>query len=161
MRKLPDLGARKYRAPIINRPDQVPIRQRLTLAVLTGALWAVWLYLWSPLITLLLWLLATWLGWRVVAPVMAREHLLTSVLQLLAVAGVLGLLLLLWATVEYLRFRNVSRRRWAAGVSTAELASSELTHAGLTKAQIEAWQQSRRLLVEHDEEGRVSGADQP
>ncbi len=147
------------RALIIETSARLPWPRRLALGAVTGLLWALWLYLWSPLLTLLVWGGTVLLGWSIARPRLMEGSLVPGLLRLVLAALILGVGLLAWAFAEYLRFRNVERRRWTSAVRPEELATSELTHPGLTPERIILWQQSRRLRVHHDAAGHVEDAD--
>ena len=147
------------RALIIEQAHSLSWPRRLGLGALTGLLWGIWLYLWSPLITVVLWGGAALTGWHIARPRLLDGSLMPVLLRLMLVALVLGLILLSWALSQYLRYRNVERRRWTLAVTPAELAHSELTHPGLTEARIVLWQSARCLRVHHDADGHVEDAD--
>jgi biofilm PGA synthesis protein PgaD len=143
---------------IIDRPQSIPMRERVAWGFITIVFWIFWAYLWSPLITLAGWGVGIYLGYRNLALGDHGGHLWEVLLPYAEVIVLLGVALLGWAHIQWRRFRNQQRRRPPISVTAAELAKSELTHADLSIEQIEAWQRERRLEVEHDAAGRVTGA---
>ena len=136
----------------------MPLRERLLFGALTTGFWLLWLYLWWPLATLLLWLVGAYLGWTRVVPSIVSGTFWPALANYVLLTLLLTGGLTAWSAWQFVRFRNVERRRPSPPVGVEELAASELTHAGLTTEQIGRWQQARCLLVEHDDAGRVSGA---
>ena len=150
--------ARPRRQLIIDRPELVPVRHRVAWGVLTAVFWIAWAYLWSPVITLAAWGLGLYLGYRNLAPDIFSGELWPIVLSYVAVVVVIGIVLLGWAQIEFLRFRSAARRRAPVPVTPGDLAALDTTQVGLSVAQIEAWQHERRLEVSHDDAGRIVGA---
>lgn len=100
----------KFDSLLIQKPQAQTRLQRTTFGVITGMFWAVYAYLWMPLLTLLPWLL----GVRTAMfELYFREHRIEPfVLLALPVLAVLCTLsLVVWA--EYNRYRfPVRDRRW-------------------------------------------------
>jgi poly-beta-1,6-N-acetyl-D-glucosamine biosynthesis protein PgaD len=67
----------------------------------------------------------------------------------------LGGSLLLWARVEYLRFRNVHRRATPTSATIEELA----VYVEVAVDDLRSWQNERCLVARHDEHGNLLGAD--
>lgn len=100
--KKTDPTAHKHDSRLIQKPGAQRALPRTMWGVVTGAFWLAYLYLWTPLVTLLMWLL----GIRSVASELyLREHQVDPFLMLAlpATAGVVVVLLLVWA--EYNRWR--------------------------------------------------------
>ncbi len=76
------------------------------------------------------------------------KHL--AVIYATIVAG-LGGSLLFWALQEYLRFRNVNRRREPIAVNNQEMAA----YVKISEDDIASGQNARRLVVHHSSNGRV------
>jgi len=108
-------------APLIfNRPDLQSKRQRWLYWVLTLIAWAIWVYLWVPLITLVAW----YLGFRA----FAREIVLPDPATMintgalyLAIILLLGSLLVGWSRYNLRRFGGEDRRSHAPHVADEEL----------------------------------------
>ena len=140
---------------IIDRPSLQTRRQRLVYGSVTLVFWALWIYLWLPLLALFGWLL----GIRIAYTEMVVRHGFTllqgKVTDYLTVVAWLGGALLVWAYYNFLRFHGSQRRRARPPVTRAEQAS----HYGIASAELARWVDARRLVVHHDEAGRLTGAD--
>lgn len=99
-------NAHKHDSRLIQKPGAQHALPRTMWGVITGAFWLAYLYLWTPVVTLLMWLL----GIRSVASELyLRKHEVDPFLMLAlpATAGVVVALLLIWA--EYNRWRFASK----------------------------------------------------
>ncbi len=106
---------------IINRPDLVPVGQKLTATGITLFFWAALLYLWQPLLSLLAWGLNLHLFYNHMI-LLGGFHTFLHLLGLyLMVIAVLGGGLILWGRVNFWRFRGVSRRQGRGDTDMAKL----------------------------------------
>ena len=137
---------------IFEKPHLAPLPSRIGWAFFTAAFWIIWVYLWMPLITLLMWAL----GFRYY-----DTHFLhnspTELMDLrnifvlyLSIIVTLGASLLAWARTEYLRFRNVNRRTRPAAVTTDELAE----FAKIKPDTMATLSRVRHMPAHHDEHGK-------
>lgn len=115
----------KHDSRLIQKPGIQRPLPRTLWGVVTGAFWLVYLYLWMPVLTLVLWLL----GIRTVASELyLRTHEVDPFLMLIlpATAGGVVALLLVWAEYNRWRFagRDAERRSRLADVSLDEVAKS-------------------------------------
>jgi len=142
-------------APIFERPDLQSLRQLYGFGFITLLFWALWFYLWLPLVSLIAWAFGVQLFY---------EHMLMlggyhSLLSLLMIYGltILGIAVLLlgWASYNLLRFRNRERRRAAAPVTQAQLAQDFNVDA----TALAEWQGARALRVHHDLNGQIVKVD--
>lgn len=113
----------KHDSRLIQKPGAQRPLPRTLWGVVTGAFWLAYLYLWMPVLTLVLWLL----GLRTVASELyLRTHEVDPFLMLAlpATAAAVVALLLLWAEYNRWRFagRDVERRSRLADVSLDEVA---------------------------------------
>lgn len=140
---------------IIDHPSLVPLPSRLGWSCMTALFWAVWVYLWLPLLTLAAWSL----GFYQVHNYFQWEKEIIELKRIIAqyslVVAAFGGTLLLWALSEYVRFRNKHRRSASLPVSPQELAA----HAAVLAEDIAAWQKLRSLVAYHDDQGSIIGAD--
>lgn len=149
------MSEKKKMPLIIDQPSLVPMSSRVGWGVITTFFWAIWLYLWLPLITLAAWSFGfyqahTYFHWDYQVAELKRLMAVYSV-----VVAALGSILLLWAFSEYLRFHNKHRRSSAEPVSPKELSQQ----CGLSSLDIAAWQKMRCAIAYHDENGGFIGAD--
>lgn len=136
---------------LIEHPERQKRVWRIFFAVSTAALWAIWTYLWLPVIPYLKYLFSTGTPYQHFIP--QSWQALADVLPVyLAVIVTMGGTLITWGLYNYLRFRGVERRRARSGVTVEDLSSE----VGLAAYQILDWQAARRLVIEHDERGRLS-----
>ncbi|MEN3364827.1 MAG: biofilm synthesis protein PgaD [Burkholderiales bacterium] len=140
---------------IIDQPGFVPLSRRVGWGCVTVLCWAVWIYLWLPVVTLVAWGMGfyqayTELGWK--AEVIELRRLLVLYL---CVAAIFGGCLLLWALLEYTRFRRQHRRARPVQAEVPELAA----YTGLRSEDISIWRKCRCVVAHHDEYGVMRGAD--
>lgn len=137
---------------IIDAPERQTPWQRVVFGALTLAFWAAWVYLWLPLITLL-----GWFGWaQRFVDVMVVQRGAATLLDLLLWYALIALVLcgalILWAIIEWARFRDSKRRHQPpVPVSALELAAK----LRASPAEMERFLSSRRLVVHHNERGRI------
>jgi biofilm PGA synthesis protein PgaD len=136
---------------IIDKPALTPLPNRIGWGTATFIFWMLWAYLWLPLITSAVWAL----GYHQIVthfPWSKQDHEMRRliVLYVLIITG-LGGSLVSWAQLEYRRFRHVHRRAMPSSVTVEELA----VHAGLGIADMQDWQSARRLVVAHDDHGKM------
>ncbi|QWF15224.1 poly-beta-1,6-N-acetyl-D-glucosamine biosynthesis protein PgaD [Lysobacter capsici] len=103
-------NAHKHDSRLIQKPGAQRALPRTMWGVITGAFWLAYLYLWTPVVTLVMWLL----GIRSVASELyLRKHEVDPFLMLAlpATAGVVVALLLIWAEYNRWRFAAKSSER--------------------------------------------------
>ncbi len=139
------------KSPIIERPDLQSTRQAVAYASLTAAFWALWLYLWLPLLALLAWSLGIEQAYKYMVVLGGYR----DVVRLLAVYGLvillLGGLLITWAVYNILRFRGVENRSANLEITPAEIARD----FGMDQISVEKWQREKFLNVTHDNDARI------
>lgn len=142
-------------APIFERPDLQGLRQLYGFGFITLLFWALWFYLWLPLVSLIAWAFGFQLFYEQMI-VLGGYHSLLSLLvdyglTILAIAA----LLIGWALYNLIRFRNHERRRAAAPVTKAQLAQD----FNVDVNSLNNWQSARRLRVHHDPHGQIVQID--
>jgi len=140
---------------IIDQPLLIPLSRRIGWGSVTIAFWGIWVYLWLPFVTLAAWALgfhqaSAQFTWTQDAAELQRLFILYIV-----IVAWLGGALLLWARIEYLRFRNVNRRAVPSAATLDELA----VYASLDADDMRAWQDERCLVASHDENGNMVEAN--
>jgi biofilm PGA synthesis protein PgaD len=133
----------------------MPTRVGWTLA--TAILWTLWISLWAPLLAL-----TTWpLGFAIAGSYLHLPLTLTMIgiesvaLILFVSVSISGSSLLIWSSLNYLRFRNTNRRRRRLPAQLEELAD----YSALLTEKMAAWQKARRVIAHHDEHGRLLQAE--
>ncbi|RJG06025.1 poly-beta-1,6-N-acetyl-D-glucosamine biosynthesis protein PgaD [Noviherbaspirillum cavernae] len=140
---------------IIDQPSLTSIPKRIGWGGVTFLFWTVWIYLWMPFITLAAWMFGYYQAYSQFRWEQEVEELKRLVILYTTIVAWLGGSLLLWARVEYMRFRNVHRRAWPVPATTEDLAR----YAELPAAEVNAWQHARCVIARHDEHGKLVGAD--
>lgn len=138
--------------PLIDRPDLQSAQQRTLYGLLTLAFWALWFYLWLPLVALLAWALGFQQAYKYMVVLDGYQQLL----RLLGIYSLIILLLggglVLWASYSIYRFRGIERRSAHREISSAALAK----HFGQPPELVARWQSMKQLYVTHDQGGRIA-----
>lgn len=152
----PGSGTASPRPLIIERPDLQSRSQRLISTTLTAFFWALWLYLWLPVVALVGW----WLGATRFYDEMVRLEGYKPLVELLGWYAVcivaLAGSLIVWALYNIFRFRGRERRKARPLVRVGQVAE----HVGVEPDTLLAWQRARILHVMHDEAGRIESVEE-
>lgn len=142
---------------IIESPHLQTPGQRIVFGALTLTFWAVWTYLWLPLVSFVAWLF----GIHTVHYQMFVLHGYSALADLLLlyalIVAVLGGSLVVWGLINVIRFQNVERRTHAGDVTNDMLAD----RYAVDSSHLAAWQQSPRLTMHHDDRGRLALVEAP
>lgn len=138
---------------IFERPDSQPKAARNAMMLLTGFGWTVWIYLWRPALTLLVWFFGVDVAHYQWISLSGWQGLTDFALHTMPYGLALCATLLLWASVNYVRFRGVDRRK-ERPLATIE-ADAEWT--GVELAALAKGRQSKNLVCQHDDEGHLIG----
>lgn len=114
----------------------------------------IWLQLLRPAVLILFWIGVGYYAWR---HLFQSADQLRSTGLLIIYAGVIGVIfaaMLLMAPFRRYAHRDSQRAKPAQASSMAELAS----YANVPSKDLSGWQQAQRLVVHHDDEGRLSDA---
>jgi poly-beta-1,6-N-acetyl-D-glucosamine biosynthesis protein PgaD len=103
--------------PIIDRPEKQSWEQRLTSRTLGGIAWGIWLTLWMPVISTLLWIFGT----RVTYIYIIRAPDKTSLLLIFLIMFLCNMVVSSWSSYNYIRFAKKTRRRGVDPVSHEEV----------------------------------------
>lgn len=142
------------KATIINRPDLQSFRQKYGQSLLTTFFWILFFFFMRPLIGLVGW----FFGIQLFTDVMIVQGGYKALLGLLGIyfgiVFLMGLVLEGWALYNLLRYgRNERRTRHPAPLSREEQAR----YFEVDIEQLAQWQIAHRLVLEHDENGRLIG----
>ncbi len=141
---------------IIENPQGASRSQRYSQRFLTGFFWLIFGLLLRPLLTLGAWLLGGHLFSRTIFDAKGIMALVQVPLFYLLVVFMIGSALIGWATYNLLRFRNNERRtRAPASVTPQELSRFFAIDENL----VLRLQNSRRIVMQHDEYGRLGEVD--
>lgn len=141
---------------IFEKPSLAPLPHRLGWAFFTALFWVLWIYLWLPLVTIIAWTAGFYaygdyyINAKMQHEFTALRHILSAYLIVIIV---MGSSLLLWARIEFMRFSKVNRRTKPVPVTVEELAF----YASVAPAEVAGWQDTRRVVMHHDEHGHVVG----
>ncbi|MDD3577188.1 poly-beta-1,6-N-acetyl-D-glucosamine biosynthesis protein PgaD [Halothiobacillus sp.] len=134
---------------IIRRPDLVgtPKKGLLALVALMG--WILWLYLLMPLGALLAW----WFGYhRLDLFILSDPARTVNTLQFYTlIIGIGGLLFILWASYNWLRFRRMDRRG-APPEANAEVIAQAFS---IEPSKVQLAQSGKVLAFDFDELGQI------
>jgi poly-beta-1,6-N-acetyl-D-glucosamine biosynthesis protein PgaD len=99
--------------PIISHPERQSWQQRITSRTLSGMAWGIWLILWMPVISTLLWVFGT----RVTYIYIIRAPDETSLLLIFLIMFICNMIVSGWSSYNYIRYSKRTRRRGAGPVS--------------------------------------------
>lgn len=138
----------KTERQVIDNPDNQAPRQRRMFGVLTGVAWAAYMYLWLPLITVVVWYLGVKSAY---IELYLRDHRIDSflVLAIPLIVLTVSVLLLGWAEYNRMRFQRREDRRGATdNVSLDDMARG----IGATPLMAQQLQQARNSVVSMSEQ---------
>lgn len=140
---------------IIYRPDLQSVRRRHVYAGISLVAWLIWLYLFVPLLTLVVWAFGVHRFDEYLLKSPANSAHVFLIYGVIIVAA--GVAFLLWATYNLLRFRDKDRRAAPDAVTASETAA----YFGLRADQLDALRTLQVVRVHHDETGAISRVDPP
>lgn len=136
---------------IIEREDLQTKAQRLGWFSLTFIFWALYVYLWLPVITLIVW----WLGYKTTEYQMLDMGGLKSLGNVinfyLFVILLLSVLLIGWARMEFVRFKDKRQRKGQPLVTPQEMAN----FLNIDTALLTQLHSQKRLTILFDEKNQV------
>lgn len=116
----PTRRAPEGRELVVDRPELQRGPQRFIYSTLTLIAWAVWVYLWLPLVTLVAWYFGLRVFLREIVIPDPRTMLMVGIAYLIVVV-LLGGALLIWSRYNVRRFRGNERREEAPPLGDAEV----------------------------------------
>ncbi len=136
--------------PIIERPELQTWQQRSLYGLVTLLLWGLWMYLWTPLLSLVAWVL----GVRFFVVEMLLPTNMTYVQELFIYGQVILLMLVLilaWSHYNIWRFRGKERRSHQPPLSPAD----EADWYGIDPKLVEQLRETRSAVVHYDDNNRL------
>jgi biofilm PGA synthesis protein PgaD len=107
---------------IIDKPHLQNHMQRYGWGTVTFIAWAIYVYLWMPMLTLFAW----WIGYKLFHIHFIELNGAAGLFDKLALYAtiilVLSAILIIWARIEQLRFKDKERRKAGSAVSLREVA---------------------------------------
>lgn len=91
-------------------PEQLTRQDRARDTIITAVLWAVYLYLWVPLVSLLAWALGFEFAYDVMVRAGGARDLLPILLDYAVVVAIIFSAFTLWSVSNRLRFKHLTRR---------------------------------------------------
>lgn len=112
----------KYDSRLIRKPYAQPRLKRAAWGFVTAAFWGLYIYLWLPLVTLILWLLGIRTAYF---ELYTRAHEVEPflVLSLPVIAALCAVCLISWAEYNRWRFSSRDRRNPQVDANLAEVAT--------------------------------------
>lgn len=113
----------KARPLIIDSPSLQSLRQRYLSATFTLIFWTIWIFLWTPLLTLLGWLLGLDLVYIEMIELKGYRAIIADFGLFLICVGIIGGILGIWAAYNFFRFKDLERRAAIRPVNNPQLAA--------------------------------------
>lgn len=137
--------------PAIQAPELLTRRQRRREIALTGLMWAIYVYLWTPLLSMLAWLV----GFDFAYEVMIRAGGVDALKHVIwwYGAAVFSILVLTtsWSLSNRYRFRHKNRRTVVSGVADQAL----MEWFGVNDQQLARMREDRRVRIDFDPQGQI------
>ena len=138
---------------IIDRPELQSNAQRYGWSSITFIFWLFYIYLWLPLITLAAW----WIGAKLFNLHMIQLSGYTGLLDKLglyaAIIIIISVLLIGWAKIEHLRFKDKPRRKGSFAVTDREVAKKY----NLQESQLVQLRLEKSVMVHFSDMGTITG----
>ena len=131
-------------------PEELTPRERARDTLITAMLWAVYLYLWVPLVSLLAWAMGFEFAYDVMVRAGGATDLLPILLEYLVVVSIIFSAFTIWSVSNRLRFRDLNRRSRRAPVGDESLAE----YFRVPIEQIAAMRARKVIHISVDDEGR-------
>ena len=137
---------------IIERPELQSNAQRYGWSSITFIFWLIYIYLWLPLITLVAW----WLGAKLFDLHIIQLHGYTGLVDKLglyaAIIFIISAVLIGWAKIEHLRFKDKPRRKGSSAVTVREVAKKY----NLQESQLIQLRLEKSVVIHFSDEGAIS-----
>jgi biofilm PGA synthesis protein PgaD len=147
--------AAKEQQILIDSPQLLSRRHRITDAFITGIMWVLYSYLWAPLISLIAWLL----GFEFAYDVMVRAGGIETFKEVfwfyLVVVASIFVVIGSWSMINRRRFANRERRKAIEPVSDNEVAA----FFGISDEQLRDLRSSRVSQIRLDGEGQIESVE--
>jgi biofilm PGA synthesis protein PgaD len=131
-------------------PEQMSKQERARDTLITAVLWAVYLYLWVPLVSLLAWAMGFEFAYDVMVRAGGARDLLPILLEYAVVVSIIFSGFTIWSVSNRLRYKDLSRRTRRAPVRDEALAE----YFRIPVSQIAAMRSRQVIHVSIDEDGR-------
>lgn len=136
---------------IIDTPLLQSLKQKYVSALLTFIFWVLWIYLWTPLITLVGWILGINLAFFQMVELGGYKDVAADFVIFLLCVAIMGGALAIWASYNFFRFRNVDRRTPLPAVTNSQLSA----FFKVDRVMLSKQQEAQCLSVSFDEQGNI------
>jgi len=136
---------------IINSPSLQSLSERYLSALFTFLFWIIWIFLWTPLVTLIGWLLGLDLVYLEMIELEGYKAVITDFGLFLICVAVIGFILGIWALYNFMRFKDIDRRAAIEPVNNHQLSIFFAIDPSLLTKQ----QKSQCLSVYFDDHGNI------
>jgi biofilm PGA synthesis protein PgaD len=143
------------KSPIIDRADLQTWGHRTISGVLTLVFWAIWFYLWLPLLALIAWAIGLQQAYKYMIVLGGYQEVLRLLGIYTLIILLLGGSLYAWATYNILRYGRLAKRSGSRAQTTEEVAR----YFRQGPIAVDSWRQAQRLYVMHDEKGDIAHVD--
>jgi biofilm PGA synthesis protein PgaD len=137
---------------IIESPGLLRTRQRIAEVGVTLVFWAVLLYLWHPLASLLAWLFQDVVTYQYLISEAQVEEMLRVISIYFFSLLVLLVLYISWAKWNQYRFRGKEQRSGRPPVDVDAVAE----HYNVDVAALPRWRRIRQMVVDLDSDGKLT-----
>lgn len=131
-------------------PEEMTRKERARDTLITAVLWAVYLYLWVPLVSLLAWAMGFEFAYDVMVRSGGAQDLLPILLEYLVVVSIIFSAFTIWSVSNRLRFRDLNRRARRAPVRDEALSE----YFAIPVSQIASMRSRQVIHVSVGEDGR-------
>jgi biofilm PGA synthesis protein PgaD len=130
-------------------PEELTGTQRARDTFITALLWAVYLYLWVPLVSLLAWSLGFEFAYDVMVRAGGARDLLPILLEYTVVVSIIFSVFTIWSVSNRLRFKHLQRRNNREAVDDDALAG----YFKVPRPQIHLMRRHQIMHIEVDDSG--------
>lgn len=138
---------------IIDAPSLQSLRQKYAFSAVTLVFWALWFYLWLPLVSALAWLFGVETIYQYMIVLDGYQAFLELLGWYALTVLLIGISLVGWALYNQVRFRGKERRLPHSPLKNGDIAP----YFGVGAPDLSAWQHASRLVIQYDEDGRIKG----
>lgn len=137
---------------IIERPELQSWPRLLGSRLVTAAAWAIYVYLWLPMLTLIAWLAGIGVAYQQMVEYGGYRIALDMWTTFAIAILVLGSALLVWARINFYRFRGPDRRA-GTGITDRDRLATEFA---LSPDQLGQLERCRRARIDHYPNGDIA-----
>ena len=139
---------------IINSPSLQSLQQQYVSALFTFIFWMIWIFLWTPLITLVGWLSGLDLIYIQMIELEGFSDITEDFSGFLICVAIIGSVLGFWALYNFLRFKDIERRAAITPVNNQQLAA----FFGVAVNTLDTQQKTQCLSISFDDQGNISAS---